>query len=251
MRRGIRGNPELERPELSPHYDEAKNAFKGRTTWCSVCKGFECQMNEVECKKFGATLELLEFLHDLPASQRPNFTMHDFFTKEEIEYFLQNFTTQLQWNDNKISTKLNGLDLQLIWPRQIVGDIRMNAVRRWDQKTRRNYMQKGWSGFLRPYMFEKAAEGTKKLYDRFEEDMDEIDTALSPTESENSISDEFKSKVSFFANSTEDIQSDGPFSDDDSDTDFNGDDSPGWSDANWRRALERKINEKENALEVS
>ena len=155
----------MERPELSSHYQAAKDAFEGRTNWCSVCKGFECQMNNTECKKYSATLELLEFLHDLPSGSRPNFTMHDFFNAKELEYFLQNFTLPVQWTENKAPISVNGINVQLVWPRKLVGDIDLCGVRRWDQRTRKNYLQRSWDGFIRPYMFEKL-DLKSKLYER-------------------------------------------------------------------------------------
>ena len=261
MRRGIRGygGASAERPELSPHYDRSKCKFDGITTWCACCKGFKCQINKVEVHKFGATLEFLETMHEFPDSIRPRFNMHHFFLPNEIEHFLQFFTVPAVGAENKQIT-VKGLNLQMVWPRQIAADVDLHSVRRWDQKTKRNYLQKAWDGIIRPYMFEKLDEGVEVLYQNFEHDMDQVDDPIS-SGSDTSFASVPNTRISFFANDNRigfnsgppPEVNDGPFSDsDDDDESYEVEcKEPAWSDPRWRHELEEKIVAKERALEVS
>ena len=261
MRRGIKGygRAVAERPELSPHYEKSKSDFKGRTTWCSCCKGFACQLNKVEVTKFAATLQFVETMHEFPDSIRPRFNMHHFFTVEEMEHFLQNFTVSTEWSENK-PIKIKGLNLQMTWPRKIAGEVDLYSVRRWDQRNKKNFLQKAWDGVIRPYMFEKLDDDAEVLYANFEHDMDQVDDPLS-SGSETSINSVPNTKVSFFANMEDRVGfnagpppelNEGPFSDTD------GEDEvfeveckePAWNNPVWRHDLELKIVAKEMALQV-
>ena len=62
MRKGVRGVPAEERPELAPHYEETKESFKGRITFCAVCASSKCAINRYECHRYGAMAEFLETL---------------------------------------------------------------------------------------------------------------------------------------------------------------------------------------------
>ena len=261
MRRGIKGwgRAVAERPELSPHYEKSKCNFNGRTTWCSCCKGFSCQLNKVEMHKFSGTLQFIETMHEFPDSIRPRFNMHHFFTVEEIEHFLQNFTVAARWAENK-PIAIKGLNVQMSWPRQIAAEMDLYSVRRWDQRNKRNFLQKAWDGLLRPYMFEKLDDDAEVLYENFEHDMDQIDDPLSSS-SETSLSSVPNARVSFFANTDERTGfnagpppelNEGPFTDTEDEDDFFEVDckEPAWNDPRWRYELEQKIVAKENALQV-
>ena len=53
MRRGINhSNADNERPELSSHYDAAKQAFRGNIGFCSECDDSKCAINRYEMQRY-------------------------------------------------------------------------------------------------------------------------------------------------------------------------------------------------------
>ena len=84
---------EHERPELNPHYETSKRKFKATITFCAVCSNGLCACNRYIVHVFVTCAEMIhKFVHNLEFGKRIYLSMHHFFTKQEIEYFLDKFT---------------------------------------------------------------------------------------------------------------------------------------------------------------
>ena len=269
MQKGIKGVPEHERPELSPHYDESKRCFKGRIGFCEPCIQPQCSLNRkvytfisaefiyknglyklntrYPCQEMGACAGFIEQMSQLPEGKRLNFTFQDFFEPNMIDHFLQNFTVPAnQHNQSEAKTPV-GLKSCLTWPRRFVDTVNLNSVRRWNQILKRNYLQKGWDGVLQFDMFSDRPEGTRLAPPDFAEMMYHTETW-----DETALDDsnwEPPSRLDLFGG--QEIVSDGerPFSDGDIESDLDYyDDEPGWNDPGWRRMLENRILQKRAEL---
>ena len=89
-------NAQFERPECCPHYENAKKSFNGKITFCSECDEPRCAINRYETQRYAATADLINAIQRLPHKSVANFTFHDFFSAEEIDRFLQVYTSPLK-----------------------------------------------------------------------------------------------------------------------------------------------------------
>ena len=85
--------PEEQRPELSPHYEEAKRRNTERITFCPVCSDASCGCNKQIIQLWATTLELICNMANVEGGKIV-LSMHHFFTCGEMVYFLQNFTKE-------------------------------------------------------------------------------------------------------------------------------------------------------------
>ena len=84
---------EHERPELNPHYENTKRKFKTTITFCAMCSSGLCACNRYIVHIFATCAEMIQKLNrNLEYGKRIYLTMHHFFSKQEIEYFLDKFT---------------------------------------------------------------------------------------------------------------------------------------------------------------
>ena len=86
--------PEQQRPELSPHYSEAKKRNTDRITFCPVCSDASCSCNKQVIQLWATTLEMIGILSNVEGGKIV-LSMHHFFTVDEMVYFLKTFTKEL------------------------------------------------------------------------------------------------------------------------------------------------------------
>ena len=86
---------ECERPELNPHYEATKRNFRNTITFCSMCSSGSCACNRYIAHVFATCAEMIyKLTSNLPFGEKVYLTMHNFFSKKEIEYFLDKFTKE-------------------------------------------------------------------------------------------------------------------------------------------------------------
>ena len=86
--------PEKQRPELSPHYETTKRQNTARISFCAVCSDMDCSCNKQMIQLWATTIEVISRLR-LVESGPIVFSMHHFFTTDEMEYFLKTFTKEM------------------------------------------------------------------------------------------------------------------------------------------------------------
>ena len=57
-------------------------------------------------------------MEGIPEGERPNFSMHDFFAENEIEYFLKNYTEPAYPTEHR-NVAPAGLKMAFDWPRRM------------------------------------------------------------------------------------------------------------------------------------
>ena len=90
--------PEQQRPELSPHYNEAKRRNTDRITFCPTCSDASCSCNKQVIQLWAATMEMIGILGNIEGGKIV-LSMHHFFTVAEMVYFLKTFTQEMIKND--------------------------------------------------------------------------------------------------------------------------------------------------------
>lgn len=105
MREGIarsrdpRMQPEKQRPELSPHYDDTKRQLDNGISFCFLCSDPTCSCNKQIIQLWATTCEVIGKLRSLEEGPIKLSIFH-FFTNREVEYFLTAFTEE--WNNSNI-----------------------------------------------------------------------------------------------------------------------------------------------------
>ena len=85
--------PEMQRPELSPHYDATKRQNTARISFCAVCSELYCSCNKQIIQLWATTIEVISRLRLIEGGPIV-LSMHHFFTTREMEYFLKTFTKE-------------------------------------------------------------------------------------------------------------------------------------------------------------
>ena len=86
--------PAEERPELSPHYDAAKNSFKrwNSITFCSSCDDGKCACNRYIVHMVITACKMIARFDKLGVGRKIILTLHHFYRQDELEHFLKKFT---------------------------------------------------------------------------------------------------------------------------------------------------------------
>ena len=123
------------------------------------------------CILFASAAELVQKANSFDDKRKIKLTLLDFFTSDEVEHFLKNFTVQGYPVSNEVTplwlpTKYN-------WPRKMTEHINLReASIRYDIKGKDIYRQDVWNGLYTGRMFEIFPENQERFPPNFEELLD-------------------------------------------------------------------------------
>ena len=80
----------IDKVEISAHYEDSIRAFEYGVSFCAKCNGHTCDVNRAMCLIVLQTIGLVEAAH----KHGIHLSMVDFFTKAELEHFLEFFTKE-------------------------------------------------------------------------------------------------------------------------------------------------------------
>ena len=160
-----------DRLEISPHYEETKAKVETGYSFCTVCSETNCSLNKAMCIQFATVAEMIESLNQFDGERQIKLTMLDFFRRDEINHFLDKFTTQgypVDWTAN-----LEWTDKKYGWPRKLTADFELsNAIIRYDIDGKSIYREDAWDGLYQKSMFHILSEDEIRIPVNLEELLD-------------------------------------------------------------------------------
>ena len=146
--------------------------IKSGYSFCSICSDASCTLNKAMCIIVATTAELIEKTSKMGENKNVKLSMLDFFTKDEIEHFLQNFTTQ-GYPVSYGAKSPDWVKANVNWPRKMTGQINLKkASIRYDVKGKDIYREDVWDGFYTEKMFEVIPDDEQRFPDNFDELLD-------------------------------------------------------------------------------
>ena len=170
LRRGSTGIYRADdKMEIASHYESSKRNTKAGYSFCSICSEPSCLLNKAMCIIFATTAELIQKANSFDEKRKIKLTLMDFFTTDEVEHFLRNFTVQGYPVSNEVTPLW--LQTKYTWPRKMTEHIDLReASIRYDIKGKDIYRQDVWNGRYSGKMFEIIPENQE----RFPPDFDEL-----------------------------------------------------------------------------
>ena len=162
------------------------------------------------CIVFATVAELIETVTKFDDKRRIKLTMLDFFTEDEIEHFLKNFTAQ-GYPVSYSARSPDWLKTNVNWPRKMTESIDLReASIRYDIKNKDIYRQDVWNGLYTVDMFKPIASSENRFPSDFDELLDSpfgaIDDSIIEIEMNDTVAPNF-SEVENASESSDDSES--------------------------------------------